>query len=121
MKALIKRIDGKMLVITYDFIIDDVIISHSGSKHIVFKVDGDFVYTDKGGVGKWNKYMFYKKLGEVSSEATFVEDGKEYEVSIEPYRTYRDSGKMTLTGQHEQELYTKMVAYVKCPTCNHYH
>ena len=69
---------------------------------------------------KQQQQHWYKIIGEVSPYATFVDDGEEYEVKVKPYRTYRDSGKITPTGQHEQELYTKDIAYVECPCCKEF-
>ena len=61
------------------------------------------------------KEFAYKILGESSPNATFVEDGKEYEVIIGWDGWYKPYWK---EGDNEFE---PVVCRVKCPTCKNFH
>lgn len=100
----------KPFVVTQDFEVGNEVVAKNGEKRFVTKLnnDNEKTFKDDGKVSKQNPsphcYIkdYYKILGEVSTEATFVEDGKEYETKNNGF--YAGGNKL-------QPL------LVKCPCC----
>ncbi len=114
MKGIFKKMP---FAVTQDIEVGDEVESttNTGTKHKVIKKDGDKVWTDitSDAPKRWFPELnFFKILGEVSPEATFVEDGKEYEAFKEP--------KLDMDKPPGEEL-IGYIYKVKCPTCKYYH
>lgn len=106
----------KPFVVTQNIEVGDEIFditdkgAREGLRFIVEKDEGDcWLTTKKTNNHCVTKESAYKIIGEVSPEATFVEDGKEYE--IERCVTVEQSPDYT------QKRYYKVL----CPTCKNYH
>lgn len=111
-----ETLSGKLFALTQDIKV--------GDKIFLFDKDQvwDGMVTDKKEKEELKKQgHWYKIVGEVSPKATFVEDGKEYEVQQTIMQTSMKNdpkwkGKEIPMDKAFFNPYT-----VKCPTCNHYH
>lgn len=115
----------KMFAVTQDIKVGDEVQTVEGIKVIVDETKTAKTFYSTDGT-KHNLEVFYKILGEISPQATFVKDGDEIEGRLYPQfkgdKTFVWSGSArNMEAIVNMEEVEKMIFVVKCPTCNSQH